>query len=128
MRAEEVPPGPKEPSLADRRALAGLVFAYVALALSLLAWATALVFLAAFRKDLDVGPWLVLGAGVGSLAGCVLSWMARQRVRDASYLHAALDFMSTFAWHVSWTSLILVMLCASQVYSAWQAAQEEIVT
>lgn len=127
MRAEDVPPGHNEPSLADRRALAGLVMSYVALSLSALAWATALVFLAAFRKDLDVGPWLVLGAGIASLAGCVLSWMARRRVRDASHLHAALDFVSTFAWHVSWTSLVVVMFCASQVYSAWQAAQEEMV-
>lgn len=99
---------------------------YVALALSVLAWIVALAYLAAFRRDIDLGPWLVLGAGVGSLAGCVLSWMARRRVRDASHLHAALDFVSTFAWHVSWTSLVLVMLCASQVYSAWQAAQEEV--
>ena len=103
------------------------MLSYIALTLSALAWVTALVFLAAFRKDLDVGPWLVLGAGVGSLTGCVLSWMARLRVREASHLHAALDFVSTFAWHVSWTSLILVMLCASQVYSAWQAAAEEVV-
>ena len=127
MRAEGVPPGPEEPSLADRRALAGLAMSYVALTFSTLAWAAALVFLAAFREDLDVGPWLVLGAGIGSLAGCVLSWMARRRVRDASHLHAALDFVSTFAWHVSWTSMIFLMLCAAQIYSAWQAAQEEII-
>ena len=125
--AEVVEPesSPPELSVSDRRALTGIVMAWTALVLSTLGWLCCLAFVGAFRNEYLIGLWLTAASGVLSLAGCILSWLARRRVRDASSLHASLDFISTFAWHVSWTAFLVTLFGAALVYNASQALQEE---
>lgn len=113
----------------DDRARVGLALAWTALYMGLAGWVTSGVFVVGFRNDPYVGPWLVFPAALASLTGCALSLISRRRVKLSTSLHGALDFISTFAWHVCWTSLFVELACFSLYYRAYseelQRLQEE---
>jgi hypothetical protein len=116
-------PSPEPETRSDSLARRGLVCAWSAFILGLIAWVVGLVAIIGFRNDPYVDMVLAPISLVFGFAAVVLAWIAKRRVRESNLLHAALDFISGFAWHIAWTSAMMSVVVG---VVAWQARTDEI--
>lgn len=103
------------------------MFAWMAFYCGMLSWALFITLFVGFRHDPYVARWLVFPGNALSLAGCVLAFIARRRVRFSTALHGALDFISSVAWHLCWTSLLIGMVGDGQYYQAYQDEMKRLI-
>jgi hypothetical protein len=108
----------------DHRARQGLFMAWIAFYAAIISWIVSLVYIVGYRRDLDTAPWLVYPALGLSLIAAVLARVGHRRVRYSNPVHASLDFVSSVAWHIAWTSLVLVVLDGAIFYSTYKADVE----